>query len=107
MTDFTFLGKQHVQYPYGDESAVKTNSNTNTGTLVWFKGNHNAGQPVNAGESCTISYSLPRLTDNPGDLALPALICGQSGGGNSTNGNRNGGYNGGHSGGYNGGKRKR
>lgn len=71
MTDFTFLRGNPVKYPYGDDCAGKP---TSTGTLSWFKANHNDGQMVKPGDTCTMGYALPRLTDQPDNLILPALI---------------------------------
>lgn len=71
MTDFTFVQGCPVKYPYGDDGSGKL---TGSGTLSWFKANHNDGQMVKPGDSCTIGYALPRLTDRPEDLVMPALI---------------------------------
>ena len=71
MTDSTFVQRHPVKYPYGDDGK---GNGTSTGTLSWFKANHNDGQMVKPGDSCKISYSLPRLTDCPEKLVLPALI---------------------------------
>lgn len=80
MTDFTFLRGNPVKYPYGDDCAGKL---TSTGTLSWFKANHNDGQMVKPGDTCTMGYALPRLTDQPDNLILPALLKGSDRGGNA------------------------
>ena len=69
--DFTFLKSKKVAYPYGDDGG--TNANTSSGTLAWFKANHNDGKMVKAGDKCRIMYHLPKLTDND-KLIVPNLI---------------------------------
>ena len=71
ITDFTFVKGKKVAYPYGEDGG--SNSNTNTGTLVWFKANHNDGKMVKPGEKCSIMYHLPKITDK-GRLVVPNLI---------------------------------
>lgn len=71
ITDFTFLKSKKVAYPYGDDGG--TNANTSSGTLAWFKANHNDGKMVKAGDKCRIMYYLPKLTDND-KLIVPNLI---------------------------------
>ena len=83
MTNVHYLDGKTVKYPYGDDGKGKI---TSTGTLVWFKANHNDGQMVRTGQSCRISYYLPRLADQA-NLVLPALESDPMG-----FGNRGGGY---------------
>lgn len=80
VTDFDYLEGRPVAYPYGDD---KMGKDTSVGTLTWFKANHNDGKMVKPGESCTISHSLPKITDKK-NLVLPALIKN-----NSSNRNNN------------------
>lgn len=81
ITDFSYVQNKKVAYPYGDDK--KGNPQTSTGTLVWFKANHNDGKMVKAGDRCTVSYSLPKITDKD-NLSLPALIAGNDYGKTST-----------------------
>lgn len=85
VTDFDYLEGRPVAYPYGDD---KMGKDTSVGTLTWFKANHNDGKMVKPGESCTISHSLPKITDKK-NLVLPALIAGDDYGKNSSSGGKN------------------
>ena len=79
ITDFTFVKDKKVAYPYGEDGG--SNSNTNTGTLVWFKANHNDGKMVKPGEKCELLYHLPKITDK-GRLIVPNLIKDKNASGN-------------------------
>lgn len=85
VTDFDYLEGRPVAYPYGDD---KMGKDTSVGTLTWFKANHNDGKMVKPGESCTISHSLPKITDKK-NLVLPALIAGDDYGKNSSSDGKN------------------
>lgn len=80
ITDFNYLGGSKVAYPYGDDCKGQK---TSAGTLTWFKANHNDGKPINAGDTCFVTYHLPKITDK-NRLVLPALIKNSGGqGGNN------------------------
>lgn len=83
VTDFDYLKDKRVAYPYGDD---KNGGKTSACTLAWFKANHNDGKVIKPGESCTISYRLPKITDKD-HLILPALIKSDSSD-NNNNSNR-------------------
>lgn len=85
VTDFDYLEDRPVAYPYGDD---KMGKDTSVGTLTWFKANHNDGKMVKPGESCTISHSLPKITDKK-NLVLPALIASDDYGKNSSSDGKN------------------
>lgn len=85
VTDFDYLEGRPVAYPYGDD---KMGKDTSVGTLTWFKANHNDGKMVKPGESCTISHSLPKITDKK-NLVLPALIASDDYGKKSSSGSKN------------------
>lgn len=85
VTDFDYLEGRPVAYPYGDD---KMGKDTSVGTLTWFKANHNDGKMVKPGESCSISYRLPKITDKK-NLVLPALTASDDYGKASSSGSKN------------------
>ena len=72
ITDFSYVQDKKVAYPYGDN---KKGGKTSVGSLVWFSANHNDGKMVKSGDKCSVSYSLPKITDK-NNLSLPVLIAG-------------------------------